>query len=580
MNYAGFLYNGDVTDADNYTILQYEKITSDNSWMFPYKIYEEDVNTDINGNLLLDKDGNPYTVHYQYYDDDRYIFNEAFGPVTDEKDADDTNDDEYKFSASPADGDVIYTDEDDGKLRYFGYIKTIGGVLSLCYDADGNGTIDETTENIPVSARIYEFDPDINGDPQKDADGNTILKLDSLGDPIPVESFAKIALDDPSIKYSTVRKATNEDGAAITKYYISSTAQGVGGLYSLATLRFQAVNDPAVLPEEFGIRDESEKGLFAAGPSGANTWYHVWYYKAQSNSPYVYNGSSSGKYDFKHDYSAPEADTYYYKGGYTNYEWFKKEVLDVDDADCGKICIDVITKKINDVTADDINDADLIYFTGGNYADGTDMSESAATAILTAIDDPDVRKPVIINLTCYTDKVHAAYEADTTGNTFKNLRNMFVLLLMENIDGVSTNFIEDGKWKTIQGATQAILSSRGGAYVSATNDCSHVIQSVFINDDRKVNDAIYTDFVTAYSTGKIGGFEMEAIHYPGFQAVQEDIDEELFYLRVAGKDEDEFNSTISKATSIRYILNYGGRRTVAKNSIRVLDIEPFYARDI
>ncbi|MBO4845639.1 MAG: DUF5057 domain-containing protein [Lachnospiraceae bacterium] len=588
MNYAGFLYNGDTTLANNYNILQYALIDTDNSWKFPFKIYEEDVNTDADGNLLVDGNGNPYSIHYQYYDDDRYIFNDPFEAILDENDADDANDDIYTFTTEPADGSVIYTSEDDGRLKYCGYISTVSGVLSLNYDSNNDGTIDKT---IPVSARVYEFDPDVNGDPQKDTDGNTILKLDASGNPIPIESFASIALNDLSIKYSTVRKATNGDGAAIKKYYISSTQQGVGGLYELATLRFRAVNDPDVLPEEFGIKDETEKGLFAAGPAGDNTWYHVWYYKSQSNSPYKYNEKPhDGKYDFVHDYTAPDVDTYYYKGGYTNYEWFKKEVLDVDEADCGKICIDVITKKLHEVTADDIKDADLIYFTGNGVYDtdtsgaAIDMQYDAAAALITAVDQEN--KAVVINLRATNAGTQFIHFGGTIAQT------AISLLLQNDVDGIS-QFVGATDWNMSDEKKTELLGWRLAYYANAGStrkDLSHVTGSVFVNDNVDTTlDAISTDFTTAYSDAKVSGFTLNVstststhadFTFDGFKDVQKDIDEEKFYLEVAGKNVGDFNDTISKATSIRYILNYGDRRVVGKTALRVLDLEPYYSRDV
>ena len=583
MNYAGFVYNGDTTLADNYNILQYAEITSDENWKFPFKIYEEDVDTDANGNPLVDDNGYPYSIHYQYYDDDRYVYNEPFVAILDEKEASDANDEVNTFVTEPSDGNIIYTNEDNGRLVFLGYIETVGGVLSLTYDSNSDGTPDKT---IPVSAPVYEFEPDSNGDPQLDTDGNTILKLDGSGDPIPVESFAKMVLDDPTIKYSTVRKATNDDGAAIKKYYISSSKKGAGGLYSLATLKFQAVNDPDVLPEEFGIKDETEKGLFAAGPSGSNTWYHVWYYKAQSNSPYKYNDTQTGKYDFIHDYSAPEVDTYYYKGGYTNYEWFKKEVLDVDAADCGNICIDVITKKLHEVTVDDINDADLIYFTGnGNYdVSNKDFKDyQTAAALISAVDNEN--KPVIINL-----------RAVDAGGQFLNVGNnatiAFSLLLQSDIDGIS-QFVGASDWNISDAKKDELLGWRLTYYANAggtRKDLSHVTGSVFVNDNVDTSlDAVSTDFTTAYSDAKVNGFTINVpissssnadFTFDGFKDVQRDIDEEKFYLEVAGKNVSDFNDTISKATSIRYILNYGDRRVVGKTSLRVLDLEPYYSRDV
>jgi hypothetical protein len=299
-------------------------------------------------------------------------------------------------------------------------------------------------------------------------------------------------------------------------------------------------------------------------------WYHIWYYKSQITSPYTYNPPNA-KYDFVHDYSQEKVDDAYYKGGYGNKELFKKEVLDVDSNDCANVCIDVITKKSSDVTPEDIAGANLIYFTGSQYT--ADMKPEAAGALVLAVANNN--KPVILNLSCYLDN---------TGDTYPQLRTLF-LILMKDDYGSITDYVGDNGLFNLTAVQEQDLLALGTQYSDARTagkDLSHVLGSVFINDDKACNDAIYTDGMTAYSDGKVNGFDLATggPHFDGFTEVKKDIDEELFYLRVAGKDENSFNSKISKATSIRYILNYGGRRIVGKTAIRVLDLEPYYARDV
>ena len=541
MNYGGFVRATttlDPSDPDysvlsnrRYNITKYEMIDDTNSWKYPFEICDRDYLPDV-------------TTSYKWYDENRYVVNEPFEAVQNNgADETDPADDTYEFSTSPAVGDVIYvTDDEKLVLTYYGFISEDpldNTKLVLNYCADSDGDYDDTL-------------------PLTDLTTNN--------------SFAKVVFDIPADKYLTVRKATTEDGPAIKKYYISETVKNVNGIYDLLVSYLRGVNDPNFLPEQFGIVDETDK--VGAG----NPWYHEWYYKSKSSTPYVYEPTLKGEYDFVHDFAEPEVDTFYYKGGFTNNEWFKTQVLDVDRADCSKICIDVITKKMKDVTPEDIGSANLIYFTGGGAYDGDssgmyDMRYETAAALVTAVDSDN--KPVIINLT--------AVNAGTQFKIPKNFKNAVLLMLQNDIDGIG-QYAGTSDWSISTEKSDELIQLALAYYTNAAvagNDVSHVAGPVFINDNLGTRtDAIAADFTTTYTDAKVNGFTLNGKTFDGFKEVQKDIDEELFYLDVAGKDVSAFNDKISKATSIRYILNYGDRRVVGKKAIRVLDLEPYYARDI
>ncbi len=558
MHYAGVLPANSASVSENrYDVTQFEEIDSDSAWKYPFMLYSEDT-TDGEGN----------NVTYTYYDQNRYVIDLEIEANYDPKDVNVAEDDEYTLLSELKEGDVIYIDTaGDTFLEYAGFISKNSDDDLIYIDKDGN--------EYPLQGAVKEAVVDTDGNPVTDADGNPTYN--------DVTSLAYI-ISESTDTYCTVKVSDGSDGAAITKYHISKMVQNDNGLYERFSGRFQPVNDPAYSPETFGIIDENEAGYTPEG----DPWYHVWYYKAQSTAPYIYNKNDpqDGTHDFVHNYSEEEVDNYYYKGGFTNAEKFKREVLDIDNetAKLSAVCIDVITKKLQDVTAQDIIDADLIYFTGnGNYDEDTsgavvDMNYEAASALITAVDKD--KKAVIIDLT--------AVNAGKQFRIGKNMANAVLLLLQNDIDGISKCVGADD-WKISEEKSQELNQLKLEYYSNAateSKDTSHVINSVFVNDNLEDRtEAVAKDFETEYSSDKVDGFyfkvdENTRITYDGFKEVKKDHDEEKFYLEVAGKDVSKFNDKINKATSIRYILNFGNRRTVSKNTIRVLDIEPFYARDI
>lgn len=78
---------------------------------------------------------------------------------------------------------------------------------------------------------------------------------------------------------------------------------------------------------------------------------------------------------------------------------------------------------------------------------------------------------------------------------------------------------------------------------------------------------IYSDFNTQYSEGKLNAIN-------GFNEIKSEYENERSIIETYGKWED-FNSAISKATSIRYILNANNTRYVVKTKLNILDIEPY-----
>ncbi len=560
MNYINF---GPKTGTDAtkfYNVDTYTKI-SDMS-KHPFKDHGYTTTYDVD---VTDPDTNTTTtltgLTCEYYDPKYYTYNEPLvaeddvetvvNPGTDPDDtSDDTTTDTHNYlmsaTSSLSDGDVIYVKE-SGILSYFGYITTAGTDLVFVKAQDN-------TQHPLQGTETY-----VNGTLSGAAD----------------DSFPKMMISEgytggTTRQLCTVRTADKSE--EVDLFYISSakhhpvdtsdTLDATHNHFEVYT-KFNSVNDPTQDPADFGIKDES-----AETPA----WYHVWYYKKGAVEPYSYVAAGNKGFDFAPDYTGDIVNTYYHKGGYTNNELFKKYVLDVDADKCSSICIDVITKKASEVTIDDISKANLVYFTGGNYT--TDMDEHVAAYLVRSVYEEN--KPVVINMTCLTTSIGPNFSTTTC----PYLKWMYLLLLQQDLSNLKSYLNDDNTFNFSPQAVQN-FNNFGGVYYNSTIDVSHVTGSVFVNDDRACHDAIYSDSDKAYSDAKLNGFTLPTTTSTfGFDDVKRDIEEELFYLNVAGKNTDSFNSSISKFTCIRHILNYGGRRTVGKTGIRVLDLEPYYCRDI
>ncbi len=568
MNYGGFAVANGETDGKRYDITAYTKVTDDIEWMKPFKISETSTDPATDVTFL---DG---STNYKLYAANLYDFDKQF--VAGESDPIDTDDPKVvkhitinpegsQFTSQIADGDRIYHGSADGALTYFGYIS-VGTNNVLLFNEVSDLTTDPISHKPPIPVEGYKWDADNN--PATDPEYYIDTNYDGIPDAAVDATHTCLAyiLQSAGVNdhYATMSRSASDSG-----YYISGLLNKTNGYYHLEEDRFVVVNDPDKLPDVFGIVDES---------TTSPAWYHNWFYKQAKGKPFVYNDNPdahTGSHDFKHDFTLDAVDEFYYTGGYNNREIFKQYVLDVDSDKCANICIDVITKKANEVTADDINNANLIYFTGGSYGAGNDMTYEPAKTLITQVATKN--KPVILNIDSYTIEVW-----DDTNN-LKNLKNMMLLLMMDDIDGID-RFLGDSDWNISTDAMNN-LNALSNAYrdycISQHKDASHVIKSVFINDNLNCRNAIHSNFNDAYSDEKINGFTLpNGAKFDGFKEVQKDIDEELFYLQVAQKDTSAFNKLITKATSIRYILNFGDRRTVGKTEIRVLDLEPYFSRDI
>ncbi len=296
---------------------------------------------------------------------------------------------------------------------------------------------------------------------------------------------------------------------------------------------------------------DGEPGYYSSGnvPAALGPYY----FGGEDRDGYSYIGSnpasSDYKYKFEADYSRNTYETFKYDGGFVNYEWFKQYVFDrTTDEEYEDLSIDVRTIKASDLTQDDVDKAGLIYF---NYApsinaDNDFINGEIAKSIVSKV--AEKKLSVMMEYATYAD-------ADAGSQPY--LKGMALALMKKTVTAVDdvTAVTDSDLWFGTKDPT--------------TVDISYAYNTVFVNDNLigSVGSIVGEDFHDKYSSDKISA---------GFEAVEQENEAEYRYIELqATANAGDFNMDISKATSIRYILNKNTNRTAVKNKLNILDIEPY-----
>ena len=342
-------------------------------------------------------------------------------------------------------------------------------------------------------------------------------------------------------------------------YYITAVgAEGTGPFKAEISYSVVPRNESDVYGDEITQEDIDAGDYFVKNPLAE------FVYKTLKNEG-AKNDDGSAKYSFDYDFFAdftkPEVDNFSYTGGFHNAEWFKKYVFDLEDDQLADMVIDVVPLTMSELNSYDLSKADLIYFVGDdaesfpkNY--DTDISGDLAKAIVNSVVTDNF--PVIINRTAYNI---AKCKVDADAATKPNLLKMLTCLMQEDLNELDVN-----QWDAFDMETLTASMKEPLEYENSTNELSYVNQSVFVNDDTRVGTIAKSDFNTKIN--------LESKLAYGFSDLLSEIDSENFYLDLAGKT-DRIAKEASKATAIRYIINYGDKRTISKEKLSILDLEPY-----
>ena len=397
-----------------------------------------------------------------------------------------------------------------------------------------------------------------------DADG--ILKIKLLDNS--VDSF------DYTKEYYIVTEA-DANSAQESLLYVESVSPVTNSIYKLDTTY------DAFSTSEFG----DYRYLLELGNLDAIIKSTHFYVAAADDLGYKYVGDNNDKYLFDADYSLePLVDPIVYTGGFTNNEWFKKYVFDLDDSQIDDMIIDVKTVTYSDLTEELVDEADFVYFAGvqsksklettpGPYIG--DLSEDVSRKILSRVCSSEDGLPIVINRSLFLHNK----KTDNDINSEPCLRSLdkLVLTLLQN----NIQIPSDAQWndyifwtnakKTIRGYDNDTNSFTSGGYVNG---------NLFVFDDYVYDTSgnlSYPDTRMLISNAFIKQdlfSEAERGAVENYKLILDEINSENFYLEVAGKSE-RIRTDITPAAAFRYIINFGDHRNVTKTSLRVLDLEPY-----
>lgn len=259
----------------------------------------------------------------------------------------------------------------------------------------------------------------------------------------------------------------------------------------------------------------------------------------------ILNFAGLSKGEFKINFQGTESLTVksnriFYKGGFSNNNWFKYKVLDADDKDTNGN--DVYTFPISVMVLDPSNEAISSYIEHADLVVISTGLDLFADSVPYSSDFPDntvseiIKQKVNNKEAVIVDKSLKSVLSDTVSPNLKSLVN-------DLLSGVES------------GGVKGSIYSFSASDISQTNAMVKTL----------ANKNFCTD------AGKISAAENEGNPYfPVYHEIQQEDD-----LRERQGVSALVNRDVNEATCIRYILNYANQRAYnVADKIKILDIEP------
>lgn len=393
--------------------------------------------------------------------------------------------------------------------------------LTLEYEEteEVSGTITPAPDGAYVDSGVYELEKNGSGTHVQIVDYFTTTPTGEVTNYYWYEPTFTLIDKDDSVSVGT---AVYENNGG-TYVYIGTVGNSnfngmeIGKEYYSVTV----TNEPA--------QTKDEKHIYAAVSGGFRpiATGEVGYFSQKENK-YTYVGSG-GDYNFSEgtDEFTLATKTVFYKGGFKNNDWFYRCVMDWEpeqDEEKPKINIIVETVSAKDVTTDQVNGADMLILSGGYVPNGTAESYSTGNDIAANADGSVYKR--IIDLckptTADAEPRPVIVDKELTAGTL-NINRLALVLT-------------DGK-------TDAHVSKN--VYCAAYPIAGVDFNKSFPESKYKTNG---TPFYEVF----------RQIEYENF---------------LRGESSEKLPVNVSSASCIRHIIA-GTRVTNAKNTIKVLDIEP------
>ncbi len=377
-----------------------------------------------------------------------------------------------------------------------------------------------------------------------DADGNEIAEDTDVD-------------EDPTLYTITIKKAGEGDTDVIISANYNDFLYGeeygyqIGALSDSGEYVISAIDDSGNTFDKNKKKDVVYSDDYSYDDNNCPEDKGPYYFQDENidSDEYEY-APDDGLLRFDADYTQSVYKSFSYKGGFRNNEWFKNWVFDrTDDSEYEKLCIDVIPVTLAELNelGESLDSAGLIYFAGGDY-DGDLTSETAVKITNKLLQD---NFPIMMEYSTYYKNQDTQY-----------LANMCLTLMKSGNLPKKVEDLENAPtWELFYGNKTA-----------EENDISFVHGTLFVNDDIDGDGNIdpqsriaSSKFNKKYSDSKANS--------NNFKEVKDEIEGEKPFLQLNGVW-DQFNSEISIATSIRYILNAKNSRVAGKEELKILYIEP------
>lgn len=264
-------------------------------------------------------------------------------------------------------------------------------------------------------------------------------------------------------------------------------------------------------------------------------------------------------YDYQGPYSFVGNRNFIYdefsiNNGINNNDWFKEYVLDLSASQKDSHPVQVISVTMDEFNKGNyISETSLIYLAAGSYS--TDIESDKARELVKEVKNRSL--PIVVD--------------SSFGSNLKNNQKLVTMLQQVDLgsDNASKvleskeNWENDINWSNL-GSTIVNNKKDGTSY-------SYVNNNIFIYEDRNGTQPLV-----------YGDFKSELSDKTGFSKVAEEIETENTYRKIGqGQGVDYVlkgeHAVVSKATVIRYIINYAHQRVTTKPEIKVLEIEPCYS---
>ncbi|RDU21842.1 DUF5057 domain-containing protein [Anaerosacchariphilus polymeriproducens] len=334
-----------------------------------------------------------------------------------------------------------------------------------------------------------------------------------------------------------------EPQTGITYYYVSDYAFSIDGTSNPAGTDYYAV-----------LKSEEPYKQAAGGN-----------YKKSSVESYQYT-PETGDYKFVQNESDPETEVIcgavYYKGGFTNNNWFKKHVFAMEETEYDNFNINVTTVTPAELAAYSANQLavyDLVYICGNTPENSTvtygkgasDITWSQAYTIFSFL--AGEKLPCIIDY------------SSISGASETEIKNSYMckLMILAMQDDIA-DFFDLEFHSTTEEPTSARWSEliQGIQTGSANNFAKDNIYSI------ANQELVALDFTKPFE---------ESVVQAGFAPVLELIKSE----NTLRDKSNQLPTDISKCTAVQYILNHRNARQIVKKSIlRILEVQPTTATDL